>query len=69
MADDLLGTEAERFVTFDAKGRVAGIETLGLHGAQIAALHAENTELRAEVDALRDIVTEMRAELNALKND
>jgi hypothetical protein len=51
IADELLGTDAERFLTYDAEGRIAGIETIALHTAQVAALHArltalENTPLR-----------------------
>jgi hypothetical protein len=38
LADDFLGTDAERFLTYDAKGRVSGIEKLDLHTAQIYAL-------------------------------
>jgi hypothetical protein len=51
IADELLGTDAERFLTFDDDGRVAGIESVALLTAQVAALHArltalENTPLR-----------------------
>lgn len=45
MADDLLGTDAERFVTFDDGGRVAGIDYIGLLVAQVAALHARLASL------------------------
>lgn len=38
MADDLVGTDAERFLVRGDDGEPAGIETLGLHTAQIAAL-------------------------------
>jgi hypothetical protein len=57
IADELVGTDAERFLTFDAKGRVSGIDKVGLYGAQIAALHAENTELRVENNELRERMT------------
>jgi hypothetical protein len=45
IADDLIGTDAERFVTFDDDGRPAGIDYLGLLVAQVAKLHARITEL------------------------
>jgi hypothetical protein len=56
MVDDLVGTDAERFVTFDEDGEPAGIDYLGLHGAQIAALRAENEDLRGRLATLEDIV-------------
>jgi hypothetical protein len=45
IADELLGTDAERFLTFDEDGRVAGIESVALLTAQVAALHARVTAL------------------------
>jgi hypothetical protein len=45
IADDLIGTDAERFVTFDDDGNVAGIDYLGLLVAQNAQLHARITAL------------------------
>ena len=47
LADDLVGTDAERFLTFDDDGNVAGIAYVDLLVAQVAML-------RAEVSALRD---------------
>lgn len=49
MADDLVGTDAERFVTFDADGQVAGINVLELLVAQNTVLHARITELETIV--------------------
>jgi hypothetical protein len=51
IADELIGTDAERFLTFNEDGRVAGIESVALLTVQVAALHArvtalENTPLR-----------------------
>jgi hypothetical protein len=54
IADELVGTGAERFVSFDDEGRVAGIETVALHAAQIYALLELVNELRAEVSALKN---------------
>lgn len=54
MADDLVGTEAERFVHFDADGHVAGYAKCDLHTVQIAALLHEVTALRAEFAALKN---------------
>ncbi|GAA5198500.1 hypothetical protein [Microbacterium jejuense] len=45
MADDLLGTDAERFVTFDNDGDVAGIAYIELLVAQVGVLHARVTAL------------------------
>ncbi|WP_347975652.1 hypothetical protein [Microbacterium sp. ProA8] len=45
IADDLVGTDAERFVTFDAEGRPAGIDYLGLLVVQNAQLQARLTVL------------------------
>jgi hypothetical protein len=45
MADDLVGTDAERFVTFDDEGNPAGIDVLGLLVAQVARLSARVVEL------------------------
>jgi hypothetical protein len=49
IADELLGTDAERFLTFDADGNVAGIESVALHTAQIAALLARIELLEDEL--------------------
>jgi hypothetical protein len=68
LADELVGTDAERFLTYDAKGRVAGIRTLELHTAQIYAVHAENAELRAEVADLRGAKDDLQARLTALED-
>ena len=46
IADDLIGTGWERFVTFDAEGLVAGIDPIGLLMAQVAQLRAEVTALK-----------------------
>jgi hypothetical protein len=54
IADDLVGTDAERFLTYDAEGRVAGIATQELQTAQIAELYRELVALRAEVAALKN---------------
>jgi autotransporter adhesin len=40
IADDLVGSDAERFVTFDDDGRPLGINYLGLLVAQVAQLNA-----------------------------
>lgn len=55
MADDLIGTDAERFLTFDKKGRVSGIDKLGLYGAQIAYLHERLSALEADRDRGDDV--------------
>jgi hypothetical protein len=49
IADELVGTDAERFLTFDADGAVAGIDKLGLYGAQIAVLLARIEALEEEL--------------------
>jgi hypothetical protein len=49
IADELLGTDAERFLTFDDDGAVAGIDKLGLYGAQIAVLLARIEALEEEL--------------------
>jgi hypothetical protein len=49
IADELLGTDAERFLTFDDDGAVAGIDKLGLYGAQIAVLLARIESLEEEL--------------------
>lgn len=46
MADDLVGTDAERFVQFDGDGQPLGIDYLTLLVAQVAQLRAEITELK-----------------------
>ena len=46
IADDLVGTDAERFVTFDNDGAPNGIDYLGLLVAQVAVLRAEITALK-----------------------
>jgi hypothetical protein len=40
IADDLVGTEAGRFVSFDAEGRAEAIDIIGLLVAQVAVLNA-----------------------------
>lgn len=55
MADELAGTDAERFVTTDENGDEA-IDYQGLHGAQIYALRAENEDLRTRVAVLENLV-------------
>jgi hypothetical protein len=49
MADDLVGTDAERFLVVDDDGEPAGIDTLGLHTAQIAVLLARIERLEEEL--------------------
>jgi hypothetical protein len=49
MADDLVGTDAERFLVVDDAGEPAGIDKLGLHTAQIAALLARIERLEEEL--------------------
>jgi hypothetical protein len=49
MADDLVGTDAERFLVVDDAGEPAGIDKLGLHTAQIAALLARVERLEEEL--------------------
>ena len=56
IADELVDTDAERFLTFDDDGAVSGIDKLGLYGAQISVLRAENDELKARIAALENIV-------------
>lgn len=47
IADELIGTDAERFVTFNDDGEVAGIAYLDLLVAQVAQLHARVVELES----------------------
>lgn len=54
IADELVGTDAEQFLTFDDDGQVSGIDKLGLYGAQISVLRQENDELRARLTALEN---------------
>jgi autotransporter adhesin len=49
MADDLVGTDAERFLVVDDEGEPAGIDKLGLHTAQIAVLLARIERLEEEL--------------------
>jgi hypothetical protein len=49
IADDLVGTDAERFVTFDDDGRPSGIDYLGLLIVQVAQMRAEITALQNEL--------------------
>jgi autotransporter adhesin len=56
IADELVGTDAERFLTFDDDGAVAGIDKLGLYGAQISALHQENDDLKARLTVLENLI-------------
>jgi hypothetical protein len=49
MADDLVGTDAERFLVRDDDGEPAGIDKLGLHAAQIAVLLARIEALEEEL--------------------
>jgi hypothetical protein len=49
MADDLVGTDAERFLVVDDDGEPAGIDTPGLHTAQIAVLLARIERLEEEL--------------------
>jgi len=49
IADDLVGTDAERFVTFDNDGQVAGIDYLSLLIVQNARLNARVAELERKV--------------------
>lgn len=48
IADDMLGTDAERFITFNDEGEVDGIDYIGLLVAQVAALQARVTELEGK---------------------
>jgi hypothetical protein len=50
IADDLVGTDAERFVTLDDDGAPAGIDVLGLLVAQVAHMHARITALENNSD-------------------
>jgi hypothetical protein len=52
IADDLVGTDAERFVTFDDEGRPAGIDYLGLLVVQNAQLQARLTVLENLIEGL-----------------
>jgi hypothetical protein len=52
IADDLVGTDAERFVTFDDDGRPAGIDYLGLLVVQNAQLLARVTVLENMIEGL-----------------
>jgi hypothetical protein len=54
LADDLLGTDGERFLTFDDEGRVAGIESVALLTVQVASLVAQVAQLSAELAALKN---------------
>jgi hypothetical protein len=56
IADELLGTDAERFLTFDDEGSVAGIDKLGLYGAQISVLRQENDDLKARLTVLENLM-------------
>lgn len=47
IADDLIGTDWERFVTFDDDGRPLGINYLGLMVAQVAQLAGRVAELES----------------------
>jgi hypothetical protein len=49
IADDLVGTDAERFVTFDDDGRPAGIDYIGLLIVQVAQMRAEIAALQNEL--------------------
>jgi hypothetical protein len=49
MADDLVGTDAERFLVVDDEGEPAGIDTQGMHTAQIAVLLARIEALEEEL--------------------
>ena len=49
IADDLVGTDAERYVTRDDDGEVSGIAYVDLHTAQIAALLARIERLEEEL--------------------
>jgi hypothetical protein len=49
MADDLVGTDAERFLVRDDEGEPAEIDKLGLHTAQIAVLLARIESLEEEL--------------------
>lgn len=49
IADDLIGTDAERFVVLDDDGQPAGIAYQDLHTAQIAALLARIERLENEL--------------------
>jgi hypothetical protein len=51
MADDLVGTDAERFLVLDDEGKPAGIDKLGLHTAQITVLLARIERLEEELRA------------------
>jgi hypothetical protein len=48
IADDLIGTDAERFVVLDGDGRPAAIDYLGLLVAQVAKLNARIDALETE---------------------
>jgi hypothetical protein len=52
IADDLVGTDAERFVTFDDEGRPAGIDYMGLLVVQYAQLQARLTVLENLIEGL-----------------
>jgi hypothetical protein len=52
IADELVGTDAERFVTFDDDGRPAGIDYLGLLIVQVAQMRAEITALQKRTEGL-----------------
>jgi stage V sporulation protein SpoVS len=49
MADDLVGTDAERFLIRDAAGEPASIQTVALLVAQVAQLHARVVALEEEL--------------------
>lgn len=67
LADELVGTDAERFVTLDEHGDAA-INYLDLRGAQLYALRAELGDAQAEVAELRAENDEIRARLTALES-
>lgn len=54
MADDLVGTDGERFLVRDDDGEPAGIDKLGLHTAQIAVLLARLEAAEARIAALEE---------------
>lgn len=54
IADDLVGTDAERFVVFDDDGLPSGIAYLDMVVAQVAQLSKQNAELHARLTELEN---------------
>jgi hypothetical protein len=68
IADDMIGTDAERFVVLDSSGRPASVAYLDMVVAQTAVMHEELVQEKAENAELRERLGRLEALVDSLIN-